>query len=109
MHIYKTDKKRIIKALLPIVLSAAALIILLFGAAAISNNTREKREEQMKQAIDAAVVNCYATEGSYPPNIQYLKDHYGLSINDGEYIISYDSFADNIRPRISLLRKGEIK
>lgn len=54
-----------------------------------------------------AAIGCYASEGRYPQELDYLVEHYGL-IYDGErYSIQYDAFASNIMPDIAVHIRGE--
>ena len=46
---------------------------------------------------------CYAAEGVYPPNLDYLKEHYGVQVDDARYVVIYSVFADNLMPDITVL------
>jgi hypothetical protein len=50
-------------------------------------------------------VACYAAEGVYPPDLDYLKEHYGLQINEERYTVFYEIFAENLMPAITVLEK----
>jgi len=55
-----------------------------------------------EESIRKAVINCYATEGRYPQDYEYLKQHYGLSVDENKFIIHYEIFACNIMPDITV-------
>lgn len=59
--------------------------------------------ETTKDAISRAAVTCYAIEGFFPPE-DYLKENYGLIIND-KYIIHYYTYGSNIMPEIDIFLK----
>lgn len=65
-----------------------------------SKNTIEKQEENMQKSIEKAAIQCYALEGAYPPNLEYLEEHYGIILDYDTYIYYYDAFAANVRPEI---------
>lgn len=71
---------------------------------------REKRcEEQpeiIKEAIERACVQCYALEGSYPPNLEYLSKNYGLILNNEKYFYYYEIFASNVMPYVEVYERG---
>lgn len=46
---------------------------------------------------------CYAAEGVYPPDLEYLKEHYGLQVDENQYTVRYDVFAENLMPDITVL------
>ena len=61
---------------------------------------------QLEMALRRATVACYATEGIYPPTLDYLKQHYGIQIDKSRYSVFYEIFADNLMPEITVLVKG---
>ena len=90
-----------------------AIVLFLIIVAAILtgiNRTSDVRsDEEMQMAEDSvrrAVVSCYAIEGRYPESYQYLKDNYGISIDDSKYIVHYEIFASNIMPEITITSTG---
>lgn len=75
---------------------------------AVENTQRSQEEERfhiLSDAIRRSVIQCYAIEGFYPPNIKYLEDNYGLIVDHDRYVISYDVFASNIMPTIEVYLK----
>lgn len=67
----------------------------------------QAREElvQVEQAVRRAAVTCFAAEGAYPPDTDYLAEHYGLRVDPERYVVDYDVFAENLMPEITVLRK----
>lgn len=61
----------------------------------------------LEQNLTRAVVSCYATEGIYPPDIEYLERHYGIAVSRDKYLIHYDIFASNLMPYISVVDLAE--
>ena len=59
----------------------------------------------LEEALRRAAVACYAAEGIYPPNVEYMVEHYGLQIDSRRYVVSYTSFAENLMPDITVLEK----
>ena len=55
------------------------------------------------QAVRRSWVSCYALEGTYPPDLDYLKERYGLQIDEDEYIVRYSAVAQNLMPDIYVL------
>lgn len=68
------------------------------------NNDAEP--ERIKEAIERACVQCYAIEGSYPPNLDYLMNHYGIILNNDRYFYYYEIFASNVMPTVEVYEKG---
>ena len=50
-------------------------------------------------------LQCYVIEGSYPSDIEYLEENYGLTVNKQEYMIIYTPFAENLPPDIRVIPK----
>lgn len=83
-------------------------IVLFFFAATdnLKEGSREEEKKQLEEAIRKTVVACYATEGVYPPDLAYVKEHYGLQINEERYLVVYDIFAENLMPEITVLERN---
>ena len=69
-----------------------------------SGQTQEGKQ-QLETALRRAAVACYATEGIYPPTLDYLTEHYGIQIDRSRYSVFYEIFAENLMPQITVLVK----
>ncbi len=47
-------------------------------------------------------MSCYAIEGRYPESYAYIRDHYGVRVNEDKFYVDYRIFASNIMPDISI-------
>lgn len=72
----------------------------------IESRERQAECDLVQEAVKKAALTCYAVEGAYPRELQYLRDHYGLAYDTGKYIVSYDAFASNLMPEIHVLERG---
>ena len=59
----------------------------------------------IKEAIERAALQCYVIEGAYPADLNYLKENYGLNINEKNYYVVYSAYAENQLPDIRIVRK----
>ena len=84
-------------------LTIAAAVWFLTAVGNLQAESREKARDQLEEAIRRAAVTCYANEGIYPPNVEYLQIHYGIQIDDERYAVHYDIFADNLMPEITVV------
>lgn len=82
------------------------LIVSIPIANMIKDRNTEYQMEQVESAIQRSLNLCYAQEGFYPAKLDYLIENYGLIVDDRLYFVSYKSFASNIRPDITVFRKG---
>lgn len=86
--------------------AAAAIValVLALGCAVGWGAARQQALEQgsasVRDAVLAAAAQCCAVEGSYPSTIEYLEEHYGLSINHRDYAVTYEAFASNVTPSV---------
>lgn len=88
-----------------ILLGTITIIILygVFGMDRFSRSADSRHTDAIKQAILTTATHCYALEGSYPPDIAYLEENYGLMLDRQKYSYVYDIFASNIRPEVEVL------
>lgn len=66
---------------------------------------REKQCSSVEDEIMNGAVLCYSIEGEYPPNLSYLEENYGITVNSDKYIVGYDYFGANIRPTITVVER----
>ena len=68
-------------------------------------SSEQERFDALCEAIERSAVQCYAIEGYYPPDIEYLKEHYGLIVDEDKYVVDYSAFASNIMPDVTVFKK----
>lgn len=73
---------------------------------AYSNNNEDLN--RVNKAVRTALIECYAIEGAYPEDFDYLKENYALHINHDKYRINYNYAGSNIMPNIVVYRKGDV-
>ena len=78
------------------------LYLFLIGTQGIASKTESEQLNVLDQAIRRATIQCYAIEGRYPPSVEYLEEHYGISIDREKYHVFYDGWASNIMPDITV-------
>jgi hypothetical protein len=106
MHLYE---KRSLNGFRGLIVSVATLALVAgaFAWAIMAADVKSEaaQEGQLREAVRRAMVTCYATEGQYPPSLTYLEENYALRFDDERFIVSYDAFASNIMPSVSILRR----
>ncbi|MGN1022254.1 MAG: hypothetical protein ACI4OJ_02045 [Lachnospiraceae bacterium] len=95
-----------IRLLLLPLLAVLFVVLLSFGADRIRAGTRSAQKEALEAALARDITACYALEGIYPPNVQYLKDHYGLVYDEDLFSIGYQVEGENLRPTATVVEKG---
>lgn len=91
-------------------LPAGAFIILfllfLRGVNSVGSSTLDKQQESLETALSRSIAQCYAVEGTYPPSLDYLKEHYGLTYDEDRFFIDYQVFGSNLMPDVTVIVKG---
>ena len=85
--------------------AAAVAVLLCFATALDGLDSGRSAEDlkQLEQTLRRGCVACYAAEGMYPPNLEYLEEYYGLQIDETRYTVHYSAFAENLMPDITVL------
>ena len=99
-------RKNLGMLLLPVIV-AAVLILFLTGLSNLDRDRSEKGRQQLEEALRRGAVACYAAEGIYPPNLEYLEEHYGVQVDEERYAVFYEVFASNLMPDITVLERDE--
>ena len=81
-------------------------VLFLNGLRQASASSKNESARIATESIMRAVVSCYAVEGRYPESYEYLKENYGVSVDEKKYIVHYDIFASNIMPDISVIERS---
>lgn len=87
----------------PVLLTLAIFLIIFFGLRQADTSSRAEGLRVLKEGILNAAVRCYAVEGSYPDDLSYLEERYGVFIDTTKYVVHYDVFASNMLPDITVI------
>jgi hypothetical protein len=79
----------------------AVLFFLAVDATGRSSIARE--QESLENALARDIIQCYAIEGRYPPSLEYLEQHYGLTYDKKTFFIDYMPIAANLYPDVTIL------
>ena len=96
---------RIIKTAIIPVIAAAFILCFTSAVSDVRQTQRHQGKEQLEQVLKRTAVSCYAAEGIYPPDLEYMLKHYGIRINEEEYTVIYQMIASNLMPDITVLEK----
>jgi hypothetical protein len=86
----------------------AALVIaagMLWFAGVAERGAASEGLRIVRDSVVRASVQCYALEGQYPPSLDYLKEHYGISPNEDVYLIHYQFVGSNLMPEIFVMHR----
>ena len=91
---------------------SALLCVLWIGAFAglldrVGKSSVTEQRTALETALERDITGCYALEGAYPPDLQYLKDHYGLTWDESLFYVDYRPVAANIRPYYIIINLTE--
>ena len=90
---------------------ALMMIVLLLGAVIAINgmvSAGDAGEVRMVQdAVKNAALTCFAVEGAFPYELDYLRENYGLAYDEEKYHVLYEAFASNQMPEIRVSLRGD--
>ncbi|NLB29110.1 MAG: hypothetical protein GX823_02625 [Clostridiales bacterium] len=79
------------------------VIILLSGLSSAEEASAAEQLAMLEGNVYRAIVSCYALEGSYPENLDYLIENYNVRIDESKFVVHYTIFASNIMPDVDVL------
>ena len=65
----------------------------------------EKQKDSLENAIARDIVQCYAIEGTYPPSLEYMTEHYGLTYDKDIFFVDYRPIGANLYPDYTVIRR----
>lgn len=87
------------------ILFVLVLALMLSGTFNVSNSANEEGINATRRAIERAVVLCYATEGYYPPGLDYIESRYGVRVDTTRFAVRYEIYASNVMPVIRVVAR----
>lgn len=95
--------KNKVRFLLPVILCLVMAIVLWGSSSKIFSDTEKRQQESIKEAVIQGAVQCYSVEGRYPESLSYLEQHYGLSYDKKQFIVSYEIIGSNKMPQVTVI------
>lgn len=89
---------------LPLVMLAVVLCFMA-GLSHVNKGKAREDRQRLEEVLKEAAVACYSVEGSYPPSLAYLEEHYGVQIDRRRFTVRYAPVAENLMPDITVLEK----
>lgn len=83
------------------------IVLFIYGVNSVGSGTIDRQEESLYNAIEKDIVHCYAVEGFYPPSLDFMKEHYGLTYDEKTFYVDYAPIGGNIHPDVTILRINE--
>lgn len=94
-------KKRDISILIaPLFLIIVALALIALSR--LSSSTADEQLTLTENAVRRCAVECYAIEGSYPEELDYIVSQYGLTYDRERFFIHYKHLGSNLMPEIKV-------
>lgn len=85
---------------------AAALLCFVMAVSQLEQDRYAEGKRLLEDALRRTAVACYAAEGFYPPDVDYMKRHYALQYDEDRYVVRYEVFASNLMPDITVLERN---
>ena len=91
--------------LISIAIFLCIAVVFVVGVDYLGKGQIEKEQESLEKAIARDIVQCYSIEGQYPPDLQYMEDHYGLTYDKETFFVDYQPIAANLYPDYTVIRR----
>ena len=99
--------KKFQKLSLPLIGFLLLFIVFIRGIASVSDTTLEKQKESLTTALERSITQCYAVEGTYPPSLEYIEEHYGLTYDHDRFFVDYQVYGSNMYPTVTVLTRNK--
>lgn len=88
---------------------AMAAVFAAFGMGihSVTEQTQKQQKSSLEKAIVRDMVQCYAMEGHYPQNLEYLEEHYGLIWDKERFLVAIEVLGANMMPDITVAERGK--
>ena len=103
---YEQKKRFSLRLLIPILSVMIVVGLVVYGVGNVSRSASQERLKAVEQSITRATVQCYAIEGRYPPDLDYLEENYGLILDREHYVYHYRLEGSNLMPEIQVFEEN---
>ncbi len=90
---------------LSLLITLGIFILFILQIQNITHLTKQQQRINLEKAISRDIIQCYALEGYYPPDLNYIEEHYGLTYNKSEFFIDYQIEGENIKPTFTIIER----
>lgn len=102
---HATKKNISITAYFPVLLLILVLCLFAAFSDSFSDSNQTYEKELLQQALNRSITQCYALEGTYPTDLNYLEENYGLTYNKEHFFVDYQYIGGNLRPDVTIIEK----
>lgn len=85
-----------------VLLSALVLVGVWVLVSRVGTRSGAAQTQFVTEAVHNAAVTCYAVEGAYPTDLEYLRANYGLAYDQSRYFVRYSWIGSNLLPDITV-------
>lgn len=103
----KQKQNSAVSVLVPVVSFAFIFSIMLYGIIAVSDTGSRAGANAIRTAVNRYILHTYASEGQYPPSLEYIQDKYGLTYDSNKYIIDYQISDTSVMPVVTVTEVTE--
>ena len=102
----RREKRRAVLSLVGGAATVCCALAIFFGAMGNLNaDSVEQSRRQLEETLRRAAVACYAAQGAYPPDLDYIEEHWGVQIDRSRYAVFYQVEGSNLMPDITVLER----
>lgn len=102
-RIKKQKHKIAFSLIFPLVTFIVIFSMFYYGITQVSLASDREMLKGLETTIHRDIIHCYATEGMYPPSIEYLENNYGLAYDHSKFQINYTPIAANLLPEVEIV------
>ena len=90
--------------IITVVIFVAVMVMFFLAVDASGRSSIAKEQQSLESALNRDIVQCYAIEGRYPPSLEYLEEHYGLTYDKTTFFVDYLPIAGNLYPDVTVIQ-----
>ncbi|MDR0459797.1 MAG: hypothetical protein LBG68_04995 [Coriobacteriales bacterium] len=95
-----------LQLLLGAVCISCLMLLVVLGINGLSDRVEVLQTEWLEQSVQRSAIQCFIIEGSFPTTeqgVDYLREHYGLNIDQQRYVVYYESMGANLLPQVKVI------
>jgi len=97
------DRSIFIRLVLPLLVFVIVITFFVNQMGNMAESSRRQQYEALTNALRKSIIHNYASEGYYPPSLEYIISKYQITFNSNLFFVDYQPAGANIMPNFTVI------
>jgi len=90
----------LLSGIVPLLFTLAIMAVVYLGIQQAGASSEAEGIRLLEEALMRVAIHSYAVNGYFPPNVDYMSEHFAVYVDRTRFVVHYVVFAENMLPDI---------